>query len=290
MIDPDDNRLQGMGLVRLEDGDRFIENEYEWKERKTLYDALVKTDLFDVKPKGVYFEVAEDKSEKANIPCNLVIPVLLIEATIPGGLSDKSPKKIAAEYTWAMAEAAEWSKEQLHYEEIKVKGEHLAIKYASDPETYSVPNYYEYIPVQVKNAENDYKQKYLEKHIQTHTQLTIEMISCYYRMFKCNTALKRQESIHNHYKKVHLLPSGCYTLRKREIIDVHISLEFKIPEITEFQSLGPNKQAALLDRVYTHCVARGMFEETSNRNEATLQRSRSNEFLTEMKKASSPNY
>ena len=97
-----------------------------------------------------------------------------------------------------MAEAAEWSNEQLHYEEIKVKGEHLAIKYASDPETYSVPNYYEYIPVQVKNAENDYKQKYSEKHIQTHTQLTIEMIRCYYRVFKCNMALKRQDSIHNH--------------------------------------------------------------------------------------------
>ena len=34
MIDPDDNRLQGMGLARLEDGESFLEDEYEWKEKK----------------------------------------------------------------------------------------------------------------------------------------------------------------------------------------------------------------------------------------------------------------
>ena len=132
MMDPDDNRLQGMGLTRLEEWDSFLENEHEWKERKTYYDELVKPALFDVKPKGVYFEIEEDKSEKATIPCNLVIPGLQIEATIPNGHSDNSPKKITAEYTWAMAEAAEWSKKQLHYEEIKIKG-HCRKKYSNMP-------------------------------------------------------------------------------------------------------------------------------------------------------------
>ena len=65
-----------------------------------------------------------------------------------------------------MAEATEWSKEHLHYDEIKIKGEHLPMKYASDPETYAVPNYYEFVPVHVKNAEENYKKIYLEKLIQ----------------------------------------------------------------------------------------------------------------------------
>ena len=122
-MDPEDSRLKGMGLSKLEDGDGFLEHEYEWDEKKTLHEELVKSDLFESKPKGTYFEIAENASDKAYIPCHMIIPVLLIEATIPHGHSDKSPKKIAAEYTWAMEEAAEWSKEYLHYDEIKVKGE-----------------------------------------------------------------------------------------------------------------------------------------------------------------------
>ena len=54
--------------------------------------------------------------------------------------------------------------------------------------------------------------------------------------------------------------------------------------------MGPNIQAALLDKTYTQCVARGVFDDTSNRNESNLLRIRSVEFLTEMKKSSALNY
>mgnify|MGYP003316083569 CR=1 FL=1 len=118
----------------------------------------------------------------------------------------------------------------------------------------------------------------------------MEMVGISYRIFKCNTALTNNQKIDNHYKKTHLLPKGYLSLRKRETIDVNTNLEFKITDITEFQSLGPNKQATLLDKVYTHVVARGVFEESSNKNEANLHRSRSNEFLSKMKEASSPHY
>ena len=39
-MDPEDNRLQGMGLSKLEDGDGFLEHEYEWTEKKTLHEEL----------------------------------------------------------------------------------------------------------------------------------------------------------------------------------------------------------------------------------------------------------
>ena len=70
-------------------------------------------------------------------------------------------------------------------------------------------------------------------------------------------------------------------MKKREKIDVNLSLPFVIPELKDFQSMGPNKQTAMINKIYTHCVSRGVFEDTSNKNEANLLRSRSTEFLTE---------
>ena len=113
-MDLDDNHLQGMDLTQRGEHDSIIENEFEWNERKDIHDVLEKSNLLENIPKGVYFEVAQQTTQ-GNLRCNLVIPILMIEGTIPNGHSDGSPKKIAAEYTWAMAKAAEWSKEHLHY-------------------------------------------------------------------------------------------------------------------------------------------------------------------------------
>ena len=102
--------------------------------------------------------------------------------------------------------------------------------------------------------------------------------------------LTHQDNIDRHYRTVHQFETGIYHLKKREIIDVNINLPFSIPDLTNFHSLGPNKQSALIDKVYTQCVARGVFDDTSNKNESNLLRSRSLEFLSEMKKSSAPNY
>ena len=130
------------------------------------------------------------------------------------------------------------------------------------------------------NAEEKYKKIFFNRHISTHTDLKMDDINITYRVFKCNTALTNSQKIESYYRKIHLLPKGCASLRKREVIAVNTTLEFKIIDLTQFQSLGPNKQAALLDSVYTHVVARGVFEESSSRNGAALQRSRSNNFLS----------
>ena len=136
-------------------------------------------------PHNRYFE-REELTTPYNIKCYLVVPVIKLSAVVTRGNTDGTDKRIPAEYTWAMIEAAEWSKKQLHYEEIKVKGSSNKVKYASSPETYSVPEYYEYIPVQVKNAEPIFKQKFFVKHKGNNARLTLEMITCSFIMFKCN--------------------------------------------------------------------------------------------------------
>ena len=100
-MDPDDNRLQGMDLVQIGQDDSIIENEYEWTERKNMHDELEKSTLLENKPSyKQYFEVAKQTTQ-GNLRCNLVIPVLKIEAANPGGHSNGDEKKVAAEYTWA---------------------------------------------------------------------------------------------------------------------------------------------------------------------------------------------
>ena len=125
MMEPEEIRLQRMGLSKLEEKDSFLEHEDEWDEKKDIYDELEKSELFKPKPTGAYFEIAENPGDKAYIPCHLPIPVLIIEATIKNTnkLSTNKSKTIAAEYTWAMEEAAEWCKEYITFNEVKTKGE-----------------------------------------------------------------------------------------------------------------------------------------------------------------------
>ena len=64
MVEPEDIRLQRMGLSKLEDTDSFIDHEDEWEERKKIYDKLVESELFQTKPKGAYFEIEENPGDK----------------------------------------------------------------------------------------------------------------------------------------------------------------------------------------------------------------------------------
>ena len=101
-MDPDDNRLQGLDLVKLKNGDAFFENEYEWTERKKVHDALENFTLLENKPSyKEYFEVAKQTTQ-GNLRCNLVIPIIKVRATIPEGHSDGSPFNMDEEYTYSL--------------------------------------------------------------------------------------------------------------------------------------------------------------------------------------------
>ena len=51
MMEPEEYRLQRMGLSKLEERDTFLEHEDEWSEKKELYDELIKSELFASKPR-----------------------------------------------------------------------------------------------------------------------------------------------------------------------------------------------------------------------------------------------
>ena len=78
--------------------------------------------------------------------------------------------------------------------------------------------------------------------------------------------LHRDSEAAQHYKRVHLLRNGANDLKKREVITVNTNLEFKIEDLTQFESSGPLKQSTVLDSIHTHVIARGIFEAGSSKN------------------------
>ena len=281
MSESDEIRIQRMNLSTFPTPatDEIIDDE-DYVKRNELYEALKSSDIADNKPHGTAapFEVAENNSEADYIPCHLPIPILKIEGTMVNKQSRSAPvKKVPIQYAWAMVEAAEWCKENVTFDEIKGKN-YTNFKVASNPETYPLPEYNEYVPNQVINAAEKYKQKYLDAYKDSFHGLKIDDIHITYYMIKCNFALKRPMSVDPHYKKVHLFPNAN-SLRKREIIAVNTTLEFKIADLTSFESTGPNKQLALLDSAYTHVLARGVFEAGTSRNGANLHKSMSASFM-----------
>ena len=292
MVDKEGSRLLRMGLTKLTKDDTFLEHEEEWDEREFLYEALRGSRLVDKKPAGNFFEIAAPTDDKVYVSCHLTVPILSIKAQAWQNNMDGTPVKLEleAEYDWAMEEAAEWSKEYLKFDEVSHKDKYSPFRLASDPETYSVPNYYEYIPADVRNAEEKYKTKFLEANYEDNDWLNLGNIKVTYMTLKCNLPLINDQKIQHHYKKVHLLPNGALSLNKRETIKVNKDLDFKITDLTKFQDVSQNEQNALINKIYTHVVAVGVFEESSGRNEARINKSRSTEFINEMKKVCLQNY
>ena len=294
MPEAEDLRIQRMNLSRFPTPatDTVVEDE-DYIKRTELLDALKSSDMCENKPRGddAPFEVKECTSDKEYISCHLPVTILKIGGTILNKLSKSTPmKKVPAQYTWAMEETGEWCKEQLTHDVVKGKNYMADFKIASNPETYALPDYTEYVPNHVINAEEKYKQLYLNGHRETYGDLNIDDIHITYYMLKCNYAILRSQAVPTHYKKTHRLPNAASSLRKREIITVNTTLEFKITDLTHFESTGPNKQIALLDSVHTHVIARGVFDAGTSRNGATLQKSMSSAFLDRMEKACTPSY
>ena len=293
MPEAEDIRIQRMNLSRVPtpETDLIIDDE-DYIKKNELLEALKASDICENKPfNDAPFEVAENTSEREYISCHLPVPILKIEGTILNKMSKSTPiKKVPAQHVWAMEEAAEWCKEQLTHDEVKGKNYMANFKIASNPETYALSDYTEYVPNHVINAEEKYKQIYLNAYKETFGELKIADIHITYFMLKCNFAINRSQAVGTHYKKTHRLLQGANSLRKREIITVNTTLEFKITDLTHFESTGPNKQVALLDSVYTHVIARGVFDAGTSRNGATLQKSMSSTFLDRMEKACTPSY
>ena len=185
MVDQEDARLQRMGLTKLADKDLFVEHEEEWGLRNDIQNYLKASTLIDKKPIGNIIETSATPDDRAYVSCHLPVVVMAIKAEAWKTVASKPVKlEIESQHDWAMEEAAEWNKEFLTVDEITVKEKYTSFKHASDPETYSVPNYFEYIPKNVRSAEKKYKTKFLQKNKEAHDWLRLNFIKISYVVLK----------------------------------------------------------------------------------------------------------
>ena len=64
----------------------------------------------------------------------------------------------------------------------------------------------------MRNATTEFREKYFTKHIGTHKDLTREMITVIFVIFKCNIQLFDQDHVTDLMKDVHGISGGVKTL------------------------------------------------------------------------------
>ena len=231
MADSEDMRLQRMGLVQLQDTENDeVVGEEDFVTRDDLYQKLKDPATGVLNNKKAFagnktaYETSEYEGNRQCVPCYLPVPILKIQGLMPNKLSKGRSDK----YThcgellaWAMEEAAEWCKEYTTFDIIKGRDMMQDMKVASNPETYTVPDYSEKIPSHVINAEEKYKKLYLAAKIEQYKDLKLEHIQIHYSLLQCNFPIHRDSEASQHYKRVHLLRNGANDLRKREVITVN---------------------------------------------------------------------
>ena len=125
----EDMRLQRMGLVQLPDieVDEAV-GEENFTTRTDLYNKLKDSALTDNKAFAgtkTAFETTEYTGERQCVPCYLPVPILKIYGRVQNKTSrDRTEKwKTTVElFAWVMEEAAEWCKEYITFDTIKLKG------------------------------------------------------------------------------------------------------------------------------------------------------------------------
>ena len=115
MAETEEIGIQRMGLAKVPtpSTDLIIDDE-DYTKKNELYEALKASAILEKKTINAPLEVTENPGDKDYIPCHLPVPILKIEGTMLNKLSNSNKiKKVPAQHTWAMEEAAEWCKEYM---------------------------------------------------------------------------------------------------------------------------------------------------------------------------------
>ena len=278
-----------MGLTPADDYDEKLMNANDWNRKEELHAAIIASTLCQDKLSGDELFATTRPTSSGAAKCNMVIPIAKLSAVVTEGNPDNSDKAIREEFLLCKKEGAEWNSKNLTWSNGETK-ESKHMKVASNPNTYAVPEYFDYVPIQVRNAEAGFINKFLVKHKGANGNLTKAMITISYVTFKCNLQLTDQDHVNEHYRNVHGLGGGAATLIPFQEIEVDTKIPFTVPDLQTIEQVGPDKRAQIFSSFFNRCVARGVVSKTTNRNEFCLTESRSREFMTELARSSSPTY
>jgi hypothetical protein len=163
------------------------------------------------------------------------------------------------------------------------------LRHAADINTYSIPGYSHYIPIKLFEAANKYVALFMAKYGPDNANLTAAMCSFTFVSFKCDIELDEMGFIDEHFREVHNIP-GVPAMMPLQQIEVDAKQDFTLPDLTELEISGPDKQNASINSVYVRSVARNIITKSYNKCNADLVASKSQDFMLELSKRTNNNF
>ena len=186
--------LQEMDLQLKGVGDETV--KYSKWRRKTELHALARKSYQSDKPKdeGNWWKLSGARADVPGTPtCTLPVIVARLMAYIPiGGRSKNSmkyPFKIIDEEGFLVKEKlAVWIKKWMMLSNAEADGfSHLLV--AAPKAAYAIPNYEDYIPIQVKENYEQFIIEFIGRHIKTNPTLHRDHISIFFSTLICGLDL-----------------------------------------------------------------------------------------------------
>jgi hypothetical protein len=152
-------QLEDMGLTPYRHGvdERF--GWGQWPKREVLHAAILATDQPNKPTSNPLWRTAAGANLVTAVKCNMGIHIIKLSAVIPGGNANGTDKALPPEYYICKKETGVWTLKYVTTSE----GDHKSnshLKQASNKENYSVTEYNNYIPTEVRDASNEYKDLY----------------------------------------------------------------------------------------------------------------------------------
>ena len=215
--------------------------------------------------------------------CNLPIVVAKLTARIPAGGNYNAPRDVPENAFVIREEMGIWNKNQMMSDNA-VEGSYKHLKVAAPMSSYPVPNYVGFIPIPAANTDG-YVGQYIAHHATAYPGLGRDHMSVAISVFTCGLHLFNFQHIHEHYLQVHGLPEGVASLKTLQTITLDKDTAFTCPDLRNIEDVGTEEKGLAVDAVYNMSTAKGIFKSSNNnRSTADLCRTRSQEFLREVKK------
>ena len=212
-----------------------------------------------------------------------------LSANIPAGGAYNADRVIDVEAFVIKEKMAIWSRKQMLFAKASESNfKHLDV--TAPMNAYPVGNYVNYIPIPALDT-SKFVDEFMAHHSTSSPGLQREHILVAFSIFQCGLQLIEEQQVDEHCRQIHGLTDGINTLSPLQVITLDKDQVFKCPSLQRMEDVGPEEREMLANSVYNMSVAKGVFQVVNNnKSKADLKRNRAQEFLEEVRKASSATY
>ena len=282
------DNILAMGLTPIDNTDEYVKfNKH--KIKADLQNAVKQTDT-ELADYESFWRKDNTVPSTNQVSCRVPIWLAKVSAVVIAGHADGvQDKNLPARFYLCKEETSVWAKQYLRFSS-ETENNKARLKSTAPEGTYDVKNYDRHIPQLIRDASDKYITKFFNHHTGANPKLTKAMITLSYASFMCYEISGEQPAIDDHIETVHGIVNGIKTLKEHQVIQVDSKINFVLPSLLDIELLGPDMRKNKLDNMYMICVSRDVLKKSSNEANSDLNRSRSIEFMEELKKTCNTTY